>query len=143
MPEMGKKSVKLPKESAWVLLSTGPGSHVFSKTQRRKVPDKRGCYEIGVSEPGNEPPKEWVVYVGVAGLGRGQRLQGRFYNHASQHGSNIKDQMDKFLANGYWIWGRYYVVESVEEAEALETRLLKSRWWHYLWNTAKVPPVIL
>ena len=143
VPDMGRGSVFLPKPSNWFLLSGGPETHVFGHTARMKVPDKRVCYEIGVSEPRKEPPKDWVVYVGVAGIGKGQRLRGRFYNHASRHGSNIKDDMDKYLRRGYWIWGRYYVAESAIEAEALEQKLLKVGWWHYLWNVQQVPPNIL
>jgi len=143
MPEMRSRSVQLPKPSGWILLSAGPETHVFSHAVRMKIPDKRGCYEIGVSEARKEPPKEWVVYVGVAGIGGARRLRGRFYNHASRHGSNIKREMDKYLRRGYWVWGRYFVAESSQEAEALEQRLLKAGWWHYLWNVQQVPPNIL
>jgi hypothetical protein len=136
-------SAKLPDPSGWILLSKAPRTHVFGKTNARKVPPAPGCYEIGVSEPDKEPRPDWIVYVGVAGIGEKHNLKGRFYNHASGHGANTVKPMDRFLKRGYWIWARYYKTSDSEEARVLEKRLLKDGWWHYHWNKNEIPPALI
>jgi hypothetical protein len=130
----------IPKASDWILLSRQYGDHSFKGTDSR-VPEKPGCYEIGVSLP-DKPPDQWIVYAGKTGRGN-HNLRRRFYNHASGHGSNVKEEVNQYLKRGYWVWARFYATNSVDEAEALEKLLLKTGWWHYLWNTNEVPPNLL
>lgn len=130
----------IPKPSEWILLSRQYGDHSFSLRDSR-VPDKCGCYEIGVSLP-NKPPDSWIVYAGKTGGGK-HTLRGRLYNHASGHGSNLKEVIDRYLKRGYWIWARHYATNTIGDAEALEKLLFKANWWHYLWNTQEVPPDLL
>lgn len=133
-------SPRIPEPSDWILLTRQYGDHSFTMKDPR-VPDKPGCYEIGISTPGQKPT-EWVVYAGKTGGGR-HTLRGRLYNHASGHGSNLKQQIDRFLSRGYWIWARHYATESIDDAATLEKLLFKERWWHYLWNSNEVPPDLL
>ncbi len=134
---------KLPEPSKWILLSKGPKTHVFGKGNQEAVPTTPGCYEIGLSEPNKEPRDNWVVYVGVAGIGKTHNLRGRFYNHASGHGANTVPPMDRALKRGYWVWARYYKTADAVEARDLEKRFLKDGWWHYHWNKSGIPPDLL
>ena len=96
---------------------------------------------MGVSLPEKEPDA-WVVYAGKTGKGK-RTLRGRLYSHASGHGSNIKEFVDKYLSRGYWIWARHYATDTLEEADTLEKVLIRANWSHYLWNTQEVPPDLL
>jgi hypothetical protein len=142
--ELGSRSEEPPEPSEWVVLSKAPRTHGFGGTTAKKVPTTAGCYEIGLSEPNKEPPTEWVVYVGVAGIGGGEGgLQRRLRHHAYGHNANTARSMDRALKRGYWVWARYYRAGDAEEARLLEKRLLRVGWWHYLWNRNETPPALL